>query len=198
MKKMLMATAFAAAAALAACGPNANEQAATPPSEQSADAMTPVVAPVDPAAKTLEFATKTANGDMIEVETSKIALTKTKNAEVRKFAQMMITDHTKISSELKAWAGKTTVALPAALDGVNMATVENIKNADAAGFDDRYLDTIIDSHEDAVESFRDYAENGQEADLKAWATTTLPKLTTHLNEAKTLRDKVNAAENKSG
>jgi putative membrane protein len=198
MKTMLMATAFAAAAALAACGPNASEQAATPPSEQTADALTPVVAPVDPAAKTLEFATKAANGDMIEIETSKIAVKMTKNAEVKKFAQMMVTDHTKTSAELKDWAGKTTVALPAALDGLNMATVDNIKNADAAGFDDKYLDTIIDAHEDAVEAFTDYAENGQEANLKAWATATLPKLTTHMNDAKALRDKINAAGKKTG
>lgn len=198
MKKMLMATAFAAVAALAACGPNASEQAATPPSETAADALTPVVAPVDPAAKTLEFATKAANGDMIEIETSKIALTKTKNAEVKKLAQMMIADHTKTSAELKALAGKTTVAIPAALEGGNMATVDNIKNADATGFDDKYLDTIIDAHEDGVEAFKDYSENGQEPEFKAWATATLPKLQMHLDGAKALRDKVNAAKNKAG
>ncbi len=196
MKTLLMTTAVAAAFALVACGPQ--EQAATPPAETTADATTPLTAPVDPAAKTLEFATKAANTDMLELEASKAALAKSKNAEVKKFAQMMITDHTKTSAELKEWAGKTTVALPTMLDGMDKSKAENIATADATGFDDKYLDTIIDAHEEAISSFRDYAENGQEPALKAWAIATLPKLSEHAATAKVLRDKVNSTEDKSG
>lgn len=196
MKTVLLTTAFAAAIALAGCGPK--EQAATPPSETAADATTPLVAPIDPAAKTLEFATKAANADMLEIATSKAALTKTKNADVKKLASMLIKDHTKTSTELKEWAGKTTVALPPALDGMDKSKAENIENADATGFDDKYLDTIIDAHEDAIGAFKDYSDNGQEPALKAWAVATLPKLQEHLDAAKALRDKVNAADKKEG
>jgi putative membrane protein len=190
MKTMMLATVCAVAMTMAACGPK-TETAATPPSEQAADAMTPVEAPMDPAAKTLDFATKAANADMIEIGASKAAAGKTKNAEVKKLANMLVTDHTKTSTELKAWAGKTTVALPAGLSGMDQGKVDNIANADANGFDDKYLDTVIDVHEGAINAFNDYIQNGQEADLKAWATATLPKLQAHLDAAKTLRDKIN-------
>lgn len=190
MKTLMMTTAFVAVAALAACGPG--EQAATPPAETTADATTPLTAPVDPAAKTLEFATKAANTDMLEIEASRAALTKSKNAEVKKLANTLIEAHTKTSAELKDWAGKTTVALPAALDGADKMKADNIKNADAEGFDDKYLDTVIDAHEEAINSFRDYSENGQEAALKQWSIATLPRLTEHLETAKALRDKINA------
>lgn len=196
MKTVLLTTAFAAAIALAGCGPS--NQAATPPSETAADATTPLTAPIDPAAKTLEFATKAANADMLEIETSKVALKKSKNAEVKKFAQMMVTDHTKTSTELKDWASKTTVTLPTALENLDKGKADNITNADAEGFDDKYLDTVIDVHEDAINAFRDYSENGQEAALKAWTIATLPKLTEHLDAAKALRDKINAAGKKEG
>jgi putative membrane protein len=189
MKTVLLTTAFAAAITLAACGPQ--QQAATPPTEQAADTGTAITAPVDPAAKTLEFATKAANTDMLEIAASKAALTKTKNAEVKKLAQAMITDHTKTSAELKEWASKTTVSLPAALDGMDKSKAENLQTADATGFDDKYLDTLIDAHEEAISSFRDYSENGQEPALKAWAIATLPKLTEHVETAKALRDKIN-------
>lgn len=196
MKTILLTTAFAAAVALAGCGQS--NQAATPPSETAADALTPITAPIDPAAKTLEFATKAANTDMLEIESSNAALTKSKNMEVKKFARMMIADHTKTSTELKDWAGKTTVTLPAALDGADKMKADNIKNADATGFDDKYLDTIIDAHEEAINSFRDYSENGQEAGLKSWSVATLPKLTERLEAAKLLRDKINSADKKEG
>jgi putative membrane protein len=196
MRTDLLTTAFAAAFALAACGPQ--DQAATPPTETTADAGTALTAPVDPAAKTLEFATKAANTDMLEIEASKAALTKTKNTEVKKLAQAMITDSTKTSAELKQWASTTTVALPATLDGMDKSKAENIATADATGFDDKYLDTLIDAHEEAINSYRDYSENGQEPGLKAWAIASLPKLTENLETAKALRDKVNAAENKAG
>lgn len=189
MKAIMLTTALLAVG-LAACGPS--EQAATPATEQSASPMTPMEAVIDPAAKTLDFATKAANADMLEIAISKAAQTKSKNAEVKKFATMMVTDHTKTSTELKAWAAKTTVALPPALDGAEKVSADNIANADAVGFDDKYLDTVIDVHEDAVEAFTDYAANGAEAELKSWASATLPKLQAHLEAAKALRDRVNS------
>lgn len=194
MKLKMLATVCGVAMAMAACGPNQTqtaEQSATPPSEQAADAMTPVQAPMDPAAKTLDFATKAAKTDMIEIGISKAAATKTKNADVKKLANMLVTDHTKTSTELKSWAGKTTVALPTSLEGTDQSKIDNIANAEADGFDDKYLDTVIDVHEDAVNAFNDYIQNGQEADLKAWATATLPKLQAHLDAAKALREKIN-------
>jgi len=191
MKAMMLTTALLAVG-LAACGPS--EQAATPATEQSANPMTPMEAVIDPAAKTLDFATKAAHADMLEIAISKAATTKSKNAEVKKFAAMLVADHTKTSTELKAWAAKTTVALPPALDGAEKISADNIANADAVGFDDKYLDTVIDVHEDAVEAFNDYAANGAEPDLKSWASATVPKLQAHLEAAKALRDKVNSTK----
>lgn len=191
--KAMMLTTVMLAVGLAACGPS-GQQAATPETEQSANPLTGMEAVVDPAAKTLDFATKAANADMLEIAISKAAQTKSKNAEVKKLATMLVTDHTKTSTELKAWAAKTTVALPPALDGAEKNSADNIANADAVGFDDKYLDTVIDVHEDAIEAFNDYAANGAEPDLKSWASATLPKLQAHLEAAKALRDKVNSTK----
>jgi len=42
------------------------------------------------------------------------------------------------------------------------------------------------AHEQTIELFRNYAEQGDNADLKAFAQSTLPKLEQHLQEAKQL------------
>jgi putative membrane protein len=158
--------------------------------------MTPMEATVDPAAKTLDFATKAAKADATEIAVSKAAAAKTTNAEVKKYANMLVTDHTATTKELKAWAAKTTVALPADADAVDQGKVDDIANADAKdqkGFNDKFLDGAIDAHEDAINAFSDYAQNGAEPDLKAWAVATLPKLQAHLEAGKALRDKLNAS-----
>jgi putative membrane protein len=54
--------------------------------------------------------------DMTEIEAAKIAQQKG-NAEEKKFAEMMLADHTKTSNELKAMIpANMKAAIPAALD----------------------------------------------------------------------------------
>jgi putative membrane protein len=195
MKSILMTTAFAAAVALAACGQPA-QQAATPASETAADAMTPAAAVIDPAAKTLDFATNVAKSDATEIAMSKAAVAKTTNADVKKFANMLITAHTKTSKELKDWAAKTTVALPPESERSGQGKIDEIVNADAKDqkdFNMKYLNNVVDAHQDTISKFQDYADNGAEANLKAWAVSTLPALREHLTAAKALREKLSSA-----
>src|SRR5688572_20555565 len=46
-----------------------------------------------------EFVAMTASGGMLEVELGKIAAQKASNAEVKKFGQHMVTDHSKANDE---------------------------------------------------------------------------------------------------
>ncbi|MBU6373201.1 MAG: DUF4142 domain-containing protein [Alphaproteobacteria bacterium] len=147
-------------------------------------------AALDPAVPQTFF-TRVAMSDMLEIEASRAALQKTQNAEVRKFAQMMIADHTKTTQDLTGLAQGASLTVPAALDGDMQAKVTNLQNADAAGFDDKYLDTIIDGHEAAISDFEAYAKNGKDAKLKAWATKTLPTLRKHKDQAEAVRKNVN-------
>ena len=59
-----------------------------------------------------DFIKEAAMGGMAEVELGKLAATKATNAEVKKFAQMMVTDHSKANDELKALAAKKGIAAP--------------------------------------------------------------------------------------
>jgi putative membrane protein len=176
-------------AMMAACSQSTTPAATAPATEAEAPAAA-LVPTVDPGKATADFATKAANTDMLEIDTSKAALTKTKNAEVKAFAQMMITDHSKTTAQLKDWAKTTSAALPAAADSDTQGKIDNIKTADAQGFDDKYLDTVIDAHEAGIAAFEDYGKNGADQALKKWAADTLPTLQDHFVKAKALRDKV--------
>jgi len=185
--------AAAAFVGVAACSPPAEQTTTTDTTtitEPSAT-TTPMLTPAQAAEQTNTFSVAVANSDMLEIETSKVAQTKSRNADVKAFAAMLVRDHTATSAELKTWATTSGVALPAVADDGTKLLIDNIRNGDATGFDDKYLDTVIDGHEAAISKFEAYARDGQDSALRTWATSTLPKLRAHLEQANTIRAAVN-------
>jgi putative membrane protein len=57
--------------------------------------------------------------------------------------------------------------------------IDNLTGASAKGFDDRYLDQQTMAHHEALLAFNGYAKGGDNADLKAFAAETAPKLEHH-------------------
>ena len=110
---------------------------------------------------------------------------------VKKFAQQMITDHEKTSAELKALidSGKVKGAPVAALTEDDKKRVDDLGKLEAADFIKEYVDEQVDAHEDAVDLFKRYSEEGENADLKAWAAKTLPALQHHYMMAQDLDKK---------
>jgi len=127
---------------------------------------------------------------MEEIELSKLALNKATNKEVKDFAQKMVTDHTKASNELKALAGKKKVTLPAELDPAQAAMATSMGRLSGAEIDKEYVDAMVEAHEKDVSLFKAQAENGTDADTKAFATKTLPTLQMHLNMIKGIQSKM--------
>src|SRR5882757_4995490 len=88
MKKVILAVAIAVALT------------STAAFAQSVGEKTGVNSVLGIAPKTEDFIKEATMSDMLEIEAAKIAQQKG-NAEEKKFAQQMITDHTKTSSDLK-------------------------------------------------------------------------------------------------
>ena len=136
------------------------------------------------------FVEDAALGGMTEVELGKMASTKAANAEVKKFAQMMITDHSKANDELKALAAKKGWKLPTELDSSHKATIESLRTKVGADFDRDYVDDMVADHETDVKAFEDKAKNAADVDLKAFAEKTLPTLRKHLDAIKAVQAKM--------
>jgi putative membrane protein len=136
-----------------------------------------------------DFYTKAAQGGMAEVELGKLALQKSQNAEVKKFAQTMITDHGKANSELKTLAAKKNVTLPAEVSSSQKSMMEDLSKLSGAEFDKKYVEAMVEDHETDVELFEDNTDNS-DADIKAFATKTLPTLKSHLQMIKDIQSKM--------
>ncbi len=134
------------------------------------------------------FLKQAAQNGNAEVEASKMALTKSSNADVKAFAQQMIDDHTKVGDELKTLAAGKGVEVS---DKPSIAQSAKIKLLDAmsgANFDKRYASmTGVTAHRDTVKLFQKASADAKDADVKAFAAKSLPALQHHLEMAQSLK-----------
>ena len=140
-----------------------------------------------------QFILKAAQGGMTEVKTSRLAKKKTDSTDVKNFANHMIEDHKKADDKLKSIAKKLDVKVPSDLDTEHQAELDQLKNAKGADFDQKFISVQDKEHNDAVNAFQTEADSGQNAQLTAFAKTTLPTLQEHMKEVKALEAKVPAA-----
>lgn len=129
------------------------------------------------------FTRAAAISDMYEIESSKIALEKSKNAGVKNFANMMIKGHIATTAELKKIAVGTP---PASLDARRQGFIDNLRAADAGSFDKTFLDQQTASHEEALTLHKSFIDDGDNAALKTFAQKTAPQVQMHLDMVKKL------------
>jgi putative membrane protein len=153
----------------------------TPAGAQSVGERTGVNSALGVAPKTEDFAKEVAISDMFEIESSKLAQTKSQNASIKTFAGQMVSDHQKTTSELKGLvtSGRVRVDLPAAMDSSHRSKLDKLNGLSAGDFDKQYVSDQQSAHKDAVSLFERYAKGGEQADLKTWAGKTLPALRHH-------------------
>jgi putative membrane protein len=154
---------------------------------QSVGEKTGVNSTLGVAPSTADFVKEAATSDLTEIAAAKIALEKG-NADEKKFANQMVTDHTKTSSELKALvtSGAVKAEIPAALDASSQKKVGKLKDTKPADFASEYDPMQVSAHKNAVSLFERYAKGGDNPKLKDWAGKTLPHLQHHLEMAQAL------------
>jgi putative membrane protein len=135
-----------------------------------------------------KFAVAAADGGMYEVEVGKLALKNGTAAEVKQLAQMMVDDHGKANEELKAAAQAKNITLPATLSQDKQDKINDLSKKTGNDFDKAYLDAMVDAHKDDIDKFEKQANDGNDADLKAWAAGKVPTLKHHLETAEKSRD----------
>ncbi len=136
---------------------------------------------------TQDFVTEAATSDMLEIRESQLAADRS-DAATKSFAQHMITDHQKTSSDLQSMVkgGTVQATVPTALDSSHQAMLDKLNGLQGAAFTTQYHSDQVSAHKDAVSLFQRYANGGDNPGLKDWAGKTLPTLQNHLQMAQQL------------
>jgi putative membrane protein len=157
---------------------------------QSVGEKTGINSALDISPTTADFVKEAATSDMLEIAAAKIAEQKG-DADDKKFAGQMISDHTKTSADLKGMVstGEVKAAIPDKLDASSEKKLDKLRATKAQDFASEYAPMQVSAHKEAVSLFERYSKSGDNAKLKDWAGKTLPALQHHLEMAQAL-DKV--------
>jgi putative membrane protein len=139
-----------------------------------------------------KFVMEAGMGGMEEVTLGRLATDHAASAEVKQFGQRMVDDHTKAGDQLMQVATQKGITLPTALDAKHQSDVDKLSKLSGADFDRAYMSMMVKDHKKDVKEFQEEANKGQDADVKGFASTTLPTLQDHLRMAEDINGRTSA------
>jgi putative membrane protein len=138
------------------------------------------------------FVKKAAEGGMAEVALAKLAQEKASNADVKSFASKLEKDHSQANDDLKQVASKKSITLPAEPAKNHKTLHDKLAKLSGAEFDKAYVAAMLEDHQKDVREFSRVASGNGDADVKAFASKTLPTLKDHLQHVQDLSKTIGA------
>jgi putative membrane protein len=138
-----------------------------------------------------DFVTKAAQGNSAEIELGKMVAAKTKDPNVKQFAQMMVKDHTTALNQLQELAQTKNLNLNDNLPDDAKSLQEKLSSDTGKQFDKDYMDGMVQDHQKDVQEFTEESQNAKDPAVKQWASNTLPVLQKHLQKAQQIDAKLN-------
>lgn len=176
MKALLMAA--GATMLLTGCATTAPDD--TPPltAATAANGM-PIVAP--------GYMEMAASGDLFEITSSQLALQRSSNGAIRSFAEMLITDHTRMSREMLSAASAAGLPPPPqAMLPRHAEMLQRLQSAAPSDFDAAYRNEQIAAHQEALMLHQTYGAQGDVPSLRAVGNAAVPVIQAHLSHAQSL------------
>ena len=136
-----------------------------------------------------KFIKLTGESGMAEVKLATLGSQKAERADVKDFATMLVTDHTKVNNELSDLAKNKGVELSAMIAPKDADAFKDMENTSGKDFDKAFLDHMEKSHKAGIARFEDAEKDAKDGELKAWISKTLPTLRSHLDKVKDLKSK---------
>lgn len=165
MKKLKFIYAFALLGCIAACDDDDNDR--------------PDLADIDE-----EFVEGAALSNLTEVDFGTLATERGDHDLVRKYGDMMISEHTTAQDELRSLANNfDDVDWPEGLDQQHRQIKEQLMNLSGRAFDSAYMRSQVNDHEKTLSMFDNEINNGRNESVKAYANKYRPHIEMHLHKA---------------
>lgn len=126
------------------------------------------------------FVLQAAQNGMLEVELGRLATQRGSSTAVKQHGQQMVQEHTQANQELMQLAMQKGVEIPQEMSSQNQVVRQRLAGLSGANFDAAYQQAMRQSHSQAIALFQAQSQQGQDPELKAWATQLLPDLQAHL------------------
>ena len=211
MKRMWLAS--LAVAAILAAGCNKNDVSKTDTAGTSGRAENAGMGDRD-------FVKDVTKMNAAEIDLSRLAVERGSSSDVKKFAQMMVDDHTGAGDKLRSVASQHQIETAAQIDDKHRDLRDKLASKQGLDFDKDYMDAMVDGHNDLLDKLESRIDKDTLSKFKAsyvgkdtakveavavtaeksddpikmavneWAAQTYPVAYAHREAAKALRDAV--------
>lgn len=139
------------------------------------------------ASKDDAFVREAAAGNLAEIKMGHLALDKSTSPDVKEFAQRLIDDHTKANDQLSTLAQQKQVTLPTEPMAKEQKKATHLQSLSGAAFDKAWTNDMVMDHKKDVAKYAKESTQAKDADVRQYASTTLPVLKTHLQMAEQIK-----------
>jgi putative membrane protein len=146
----------------------------------------PVGGAVAVSAEDRKFILDAAQSELHEVQMGMLGVQRSTNNDLKMYAQRLLDDHTLSNAEVQALARLKGISLPdptkTDTSAVNLSRLAGIE------FDQAFVRESIEDHLKDLSVFeKEDQSSAADADIRGFAHSTLPKLRSHLDQAKALK-----------
>lgn len=129
----------------------------------------------------------------VDIDAGKLAEGKTKNPDVKKFAQRMVTDHTGVNKQASALVKKLNVtpeesSTSKSLKSGGQDNLKKLRGLKGDAFDKAYVDHEVDYHQQVLDAIdKTLLPNAKNPELKGLIEKVRPAIDDHLQHARQLQ-----------
>jgi putative membrane protein len=144
-----------------------------------------------------QIAAIVVTANQVDVDAGILAAAQSTNAEVKAFAQLMVTDHTGVNKSATDLVTKLKVtpqdnATAESLKSGGAANVAHLKTLSGAAFDRAYVDHEVAYHQQVIDAMdKTLIPGARNDELKALLIKVRPAFVAHLEHAKMLQASLN-------
>jgi len=131
------------------------------------------------AEKDAQFVVDQVAGNYAEVKLAQVAQQKSTNPEIKSIAAMLEADHTAVLNDLKAFAAKKNISVPAEESQDSKDKIQKLNEEQPTAFDKKWCDELMDKHMKGIKTYEDASANLEDPELKSWAANLVSKLKMH-------------------
>ncbi len=128
-----------------------------------------------------KFIAEATQISLFEIKLGELAQSNTSTPEIKTLGQHMIDDHTKAINELKALGAKKSIVIPTILTPEEYKKYDKIVKKQGKDFDKAYVNCMVKGHKKALCKFKKEAKDGDDYDVRTWASNSVPTLQQHEN-----------------
>ena len=154
-------------------------------------AAAPVVRAGDKAMSTEAFVAKVIDCNVSEKDFAEKAAKSADSADVRKYAQRLIDDHTKLNARATALARDLKIGVVTGTSKEHKEALLKLTTSTGRDFDRAFVRHMVKGHEEAIKMFETQAKGTTNKEIRTFATEALPTLREHLEMARKLDTQLN-------